>query len=131
MSIMAVAAMLAPMGCSLGADEEPQPVSGAPKAIVATVDRLERAVADGDYATVCEKLFTAAARKRSGGSECVAQMRSATEGVSKPSIEIQKIEVNGETAAVRVATEAEGQARVSDTLTLRRSGERWLVEALS
>jgi hypothetical protein len=131
MFIMAVAAMLAPMGCSLGGDEEPQAVSGAPKAIVATVDRLERAVAEGDYVTVCEKLFTAAARRRSGGRECVAQMRSAAEGLSRPSIEIEKIEVNGDSAAVRVATEAEGQARVSDTLRLRRSAGRWLVEALS
>jgi Putative lumazine-binding len=128
---MAMGVMLAPMGCSLGADEEPQPVSGAPRAIVITVERLERAVAERDYKTICADLFTAAARRRAGGSECVAQMRSAAEGVSRPGIEIEGIEVNGDRASVRVATHAAGQARVSDTLELRRQGGRWLVEALS
>jgi hypothetical protein len=126
-----MAAMLAPMGCSLGADEEPQPVSGAPKAIVATVERLERAVAERDYATVCGRLFTAKARERSGGGECAAQLRSAAEGVSRPSIRIEGIDVKGDRASVRVATQAQGQARLTDTLELRRQGGRWLIEALS
>jgi Putative lumazine-binding len=128
---MAMGVMLAPIGCSLGADEEPQPLSGAPRAIVATVERLERAVAERDYETICADLFTAAARRRAGGSECVAQMRSAAEGVSRPSIEIEAIEVNRDRASVRVATEAAGQARVIDTLELRRQNGRWLVQALS
>jgi hypothetical protein len=128
---MAVVAFLAPMGCSLGPDEEPKPVSGAPKAIVATVEQLERAVADRDYATICDRLFTAQARQRSGGKECVAQMRSAAEDVNDPTIEIQGIDLKGNRATVRVATEAEGQARVTDTLQLRREGTRWLIEALS
>jgi hypothetical protein len=128
---MAAAVLLAPMGCSFGADDEPQPASGAPKAIAATVDRLERAIADQDYDTVCDKLFTASARKRAGGSECEAQLGSAAKGVKEPTIEIQKIDVKGERATVRVATRAEGQARLADTLELRRVGGRWLVEALS
>jgi hypothetical protein len=33
-------------------------------------------------------------------------------------------------ATVEVRSEAEGQARVSDELELRRQGGRWLVEAL-
>ena len=58
---MAVAALLAPMGCSIGGDSEPQPVSGVPKQIAATVDRLGRAIADRDFDQVCDRLFTAAA----------------------------------------------------------------------
>jgi hypothetical protein len=128
---MAVAAMLAPIGCSLGADDEPQPVSGVPKEIAATVERLGQAIADRDFAEVCQKLFTAAARKRAGGAECAAQLRSAGEDVERPTIEIRGIDVKGGRAVVKVATEAEGQARVIDTLELRREGGRWLVEALS
>jgi Putative lumazine-binding len=128
---MAMGVMLAPVGCSIGADEEPQPVTGVPKAIVATVDQLERAVAECDYATICNKLYTATARERAGGEECVSQTRSAAEHVRRPKIEIQAIEVKDERATVKVATTAQGQARVTDTLELRNTGGRWLVEAVS
>jgi hypothetical protein len=127
---MAVAALLAPAGCSLGGDEEPKPVTGVPKEIAATVDRLESAVARRDYETICTQLFTAQARERAGGDECVSQMSSAAEDVRRPSIKIERIEVKADDATVEVATQAEGQARVTDTLDLRRSGGGWLIDAL-
>jgi hypothetical protein len=128
---MAVVALLAPVGCSIGADEEPKPVTGVPKEIAATVDQLERAVARRDWATICNELFTETARKRAGGGECVSQTRSAAEDVLRPSIQIEQIAVKGDRAVVRVSTTAQGQARVTDTLELRRTGGRWLIEALS
>jgi hypothetical protein len=128
---MAAVVMLAPMGCSLGADEEPQPVSGVPKEIAATVDRLGAAIAEQDYATVCGRLFTEGARRRAGGDDCVTQLRSAGEDVRRPVIRIRGIELKGNRATVKVATRAEGQALVNDTLELRREGGRWLVEAVS
>ena len=127
---MATIVMLAPSGCSLGGDDEAKPASGAPAQVAATVDRLERAVAERDFATICDELFTAKARQRAGGDECASQLRSAAEGVERPSIEIEAIDVEGNRATVSVQTEAEGQARVSDELQLRRQGGRWLVEAL-
>ena len=128
---MAAVAMLAPVGCSLGGDEEPQPVAGVPKAIIATVDRLGRAIADQDYDTVCRRLFTESARRRAGGKDCVAQLRSSGGDVKRPTIQIRGIDLKGDRATVEVATRAEGQALVKDTLELRREGGRWLVEALS
>jgi Putative lumazine-binding len=127
---MATIVMLAPSGCSLGADEEPKPASGTPAQIAATVDRLERAVAQRDFATICDQLFTAKARQRAGGDECARQLRSAGKGIERPSIEIVAIDVQQDTATVRVLTDATGQARVSDELRLRRQGGRWLIEAL-
>jgi hypothetical protein len=127
---MAAMALLASSGCSLGADEETKPASGAPAQIADTVDRLERAVAQRDFATVCDELFTTRARQRAGGVECARQLRSAAEGVERPSIEIEAIDVEDNRATVRVRTEASGQASVTDELQLRRQGERWLVEAL-
>ena len=128
---MAVVAMLAPMGCSLGADDEPKPVTGVPREIAVTVDRLGRAIADRDFATVCDSLLTKSARERSGGAECEAQLRSAGEDVRHPTIQIRGIDLKGSQASVEVITDAEGQARVKDTLELRREGGRWLIEALS
>jgi hypothetical protein len=127
---MATSVLLASSGCSLGADDEAKPASGPPAQIAQTVDRLERAVATRDYATICDRLFTAQARKRAGGAECARQLRSATEDLKKPSIEILAIDVKGDRATVKVRTRAQGQARVSDELRLRRQSGRWLVEAL-
>jgi hypothetical protein len=128
---MAMAAMLAPMGCSIGEDDEPKPAAGAPAAIATVVDRLERAIATRDFGEVCDELFTAAARRRAGGDECPTQLRAAAEGVRRPTIDLRGIHVTGERARVDVSTTAEGQARVIDELRLRREDGRWRVEALS
>ena len=127
---MATGVLLASSGCSLGADDEAKPASGTPAQIAATVDRLERAVATRDYQTICGQLFTAQARKRAGGAECARQLGSAAEGVRRPTIEIEAIDVTGNRATVKVRTHADGQARLTDELQLRRQGGRWLVEAL-
>ena len=127
---MATIVLLAPSGCSLGDDDDAKPASGAAAQVATTVDRLERAVADGEYATICNQLFTAEARERAGGDDCVRQLRSAGEGVKRPRIEIERIDVKDNLAIAKVRTEAEGQALVSDELVLRREGGRWLVEAL-
>ena len=131
MSIMATLAILAPVGCSIGEEEEPKPAAGAPAALAAAVERLERAIAGRDFATICNELFTAEARERSGGDGCAAQLRSSAEGVRLPSIEVRGIHVNGESARVEVTTRAAGQAHVRDVLRMRRVDGRWRVEALS
>ena len=127
---MAVVAMLAPVGCSLGGDDEPQPVSGPAKEVAAAVERFEQAVARRDFKTICNELFTATARQRAGGDDCVAQTSTAVEGLRRPRLQIEEIRVSHDTAAVKVATEASGQARVIDSMELRKTGGRWLVEAV-
>ena len=129
---MAVAAVLTPAGCSLGADEEPRPATGAPAEIAAVVQRLERATAERDWATICSDLFTAAARERAGGANCTRLLREAGADVRRPAIEIRGIRVReGGRASVTVRTRAEGQQAVSDVLELRSQDGEWRVEALS
>ena len=125
---MAVAAFLT--GC-LGSDEEPQAAKGAPKDIAAVVERLERATAQHDFATVCNKLFTDAARERAGGEDCVRLTRSAAEGISHPSIQLKAIQVEGPRARVRVGTRATGQAEAEEVIELRRESGQWRIEALA
>jgi hypothetical protein len=124
---MAFAAFLA--GC-LGADEEPRPATGAPKAIAEAVQRLERATADRDFAVVCRDLFTTAARQRAGGPDCERLTRSAAAAVERPSLDLVAIEFDGASARVRVRTRATGQAARSDVLLLRRESGEWRVDAL-
>jgi hypothetical protein len=125
---MAVAAFLT--GC-LGADEEPVPATGAARDIAAVVERLERATARSDFGTVCDDLFTAAARERAGGDDCERLTGSAAEGIRRPGIEIEAIDIRADRARVEITTRAEGQAEVSDVLELRREGGEWRVEALT
>jgi hypothetical protein len=124
---MAVGAILA--GC-LGADDEPRPATGAAREIGEVVERLERATAERDFASICRDLFTAAARERAGGRDCARLTRSAAAGVERPSIELDALEPRGATAQATVRTRATGQAEVSDVLLLRRRGGEWRVEAL-
>ena len=127
---MAGALILAPTGC-LGGDEEPRPASGAAREVAAVVEHLERATREADFADVCEDILTAAARERAGGEECERQVSSAAEGIRRPEIEVESIEVKDDRAAVKIRTKAKGQAEVSDTLTLRNEGGEWSVEALA
>ena len=115
-------------GC-LGADEEAPPATGAPLAVAEVVHRLERATARRDFQTVCGDLFTAAARERAGGRDCVRLTRSAAEQIVRPRIEVRSIELRGTTARVGVRTRAQGQALVDDVLVLRRERGRWRVES--
>src|SRR5262245_10566162 len=118
-------------GCSLGGDDEPRPATGSTRDIARVVQQLEAAVQHRDYAAICNDLFTAAARKRAGGSDCRAFLQSAGEGLRKPRIEPLAIEVSGDRARVRVRTRAAGQAAVDDVLELRRGPSGWRVEALA
>jgi hypothetical protein len=95
------------------------------------VNQLERATAARDFATVCDEVLTAAARERSGGADCARLLRSAAEGVRRPSIEIRGIKRDGRRAQVEVRTSAEGQQTLSDVLELRREDGEWRVEALA
>jgi hypothetical protein len=125
---MAVAAFLT--GC-LGADEEAAPARGAARDIAGVVDRLERATAARDFETVCDELFTAAARKRAGGDDCERLTRSAAEGIARPQIEMKSIHIRADLARVEVTTRATGQAEVPAVLELRRERGEWKVEALA
>jgi ketosteroid isomerase-like protein len=124
---MAVAAFMT--GC-LGSGGGSQPACGGPRAIAATVQQLERATAQRDFATVCDDLLTASARRRAGGPDCVRLTRSAAAGVERASIDLKAIDLAGDTAHVTVVTHATGQAEVSDELVLRRERGRWRIDSL-
>jgi hypothetical protein len=128
---MAVAGFLTLTGCSLGADEEAPRASGAPAEIAEVVQRLERATAERDWATICSDLFTAAARERAGGADCARLLGEATADVRRPAIEIRGIRMRERRASVEVRTRAEGQRAVSNVLELRSENGEWRVEALA
>jgi hypothetical protein len=123
-------ALLALSGCSLGGDEETQPVRGAPRQVAATVGRLEQATRRHDWRTVCDRLFTRATRRRAGGPDCRRRLRSYARGVRRPRIRLLSIEVSGNRAIVRVRSRAAGQPPLVDKIELRRVGRAYRIEAL-
>jgi hypothetical protein len=128
---MATAALLAPAGCSLGGDEEPQQVRGAAQEIAEVVGQLERATARRDWKTVCDDLFTKSALQRAGGEDCAGLLRSTAKGIEQPRIRVRGIRVEGERASVEVRTSARGEAELDDTLELRRENGEWRIDALT
>jgi hypothetical protein len=122
--------LLALSGCSLGADKEAKPVGGAPREVVGTVGRLEHAVRRQRWRTVCNTLFTRAARRRAGGSDCPRRLRSYAQGLRRPRIRLLAIKVSGDRASVRVRSTAAGQPPLVDTIELRRVGRSYRIEAL-
>jgi hypothetical protein len=123
--------LLAGAGCSLGGDEEPRPATGAPNEVARVVESLERATMRRDYATICDDLFTTAARRRAGGRGCSRLLAESGKEVRRPRIQLLAIELKGDRARARVRTRANGQRPVADTLLLRRVRGEYRIEALA
>jgi hypothetical protein len=124
-------ALAALAGCSLGDEGRPRQATGAAREVEAVVERLERAVAAGDWAAICNELFTPDARRRAGGADCQRLLRSDAAGVRAPRIELVSIELERGRALARVRSRARGQPPLGDTIELRRTEDGYRVQALS
>ena len=124
---MACGALLA--GC--GGDDDPKQISGPAKDVAAAVQRFERALARQDFATVCERLFTRAAREQAGGEDCAQLLKRTGGDIRRPRIAIKSIRIKGEKATVAVDTTAVGQKKVSEQIDLIRKGRAWRVSSLA
>jgi hypothetical protein len=94
------------------------------------VAELQSSVARGDYGTICDDVFTAAARRRAGGSRCPQLLRSQAGRVLRPRVELGRLEVHGDVATARLRSRAAGQPALTDVVELRREGGEWRIEAL-
>jgi hypothetical protein len=121
------AALLA--GCG-GGGGEPRPIKGPAKEVADVIQRFEGATRRHDFALVCEELFTTAVRKRAGGADCAQVLAQRGGRVRKPQIDIERIEITGRRALVKVTTTAEGQARVVDTIELVKERGRFRIASL-
>jgi hypothetical protein len=117
-------------GCASGANRKPKPISGAAKEVATVVQRLERATAERDFRTICDRLLARPTRKQAGGEQCPDVLDQRARGVRRPRIRIQAIEIRGNEARVRVRTTATGQASVVDVLRLVRENGSFRVLSL-
>jgi hypothetical protein len=117
-------------GCGGENGDKPQPISGPAKEVAGVIERLEKATAQRDFATICGELLAAETRKQAGGPSCPDVLDQRARGVRHPRIRIQSIEVSGNSAQARVRTTAAGQAPTTDVLRLVRENGKFRVQAL-
>jgi hypothetical protein len=130
-ALMGSMAALALSGCSLGEEDEPKPIRGAPRQVVEAVQELDRAIRARDFDRICTRLFTAAARRRAGGRDCARLLRSTARGLRRPAVTVVGIELSGDRAEVRVSSRARGQPPLEDVIELVRRGRGYRIEALA
>lgn len=131
-ALWAVAAAVALAGCDRGgSDEDPEAIAGAPRQVADAVTRLDAATRRGEYAQICDELFTRSARRRAGGPDCAELLRSATEDVRRPRVRLLSISVKGDRAQARVRTRAAGERSVDETIELVRERGRYRIASLS
>ena len=116
-------------GCD-GDESDPKPIDGAAKQVATVVERLERATAQQDFATICDDLFASSTRARAGGTNCERLLAERARGVRRPRIVIEAIDVKGSRAEARVRTTARGQAAVRDVIRLVRERGRFRIASL-
>ena len=87
--------------------------------------RYEQASADKDVQTLCDELFASSYVRQtaSSGLPCEVALRTALEDVRSPTLEVLKVEVNGDRALARVRGTAAGQVPGESNYTLVREGD--------
>lgn len=105
----------------------PRAVSEATKQVAATLSQFERALAQGDFATVCGNLFTLEAREAAGGDRCPSVLQDTAGGLRDPDVQIVSILVRGRTATAVVRARVAGGAPVTDTIRLVSQGGRYKI----
>ena len=116
-------------GGQLGDPEEetPRPVSGASKQVGDTIIQFERALAEGDFATICGNLFTIEAREAAGGDRCPSVLQDTAGGLRSPDVRIISINVRGNTATATVRASVAGGPPVTDVIRLLRQRGRYKI----
>lgn len=119
---------LALAGCGGGAD--PPPAGGPARDVAATMEAFEQATAARDYTRICRDLLSGEARRQAGGEECPRRLRRAAQGVRRPSLEVERIDVRGNTASVQVIARSAADPPARETVELVRQEGRFRIASL-
>jgi hypothetical protein len=91
--------------------------------------RYEKASRDKDYQTLCDELFASSYVRQtaSSGLPCEVALRTALQNVRNPTLQVLRVEVNGDRALARVRGSAAGQVPGEDNYTLVREDGAWRI----
>src|SRR2546421_10283710 len=100
----------------------PPPVSGTPAEVVAVVDAFDNALAQRDFATICDRMFTVRAREAAGGDNCQSVLTQAASRLRVPRVRIVSVVLSrgGRATVGVVASTAGGRGMPRRVPPLRR-----------
>ena len=122
--VLVVAGVIALVATLLSGGDDTPKVSGVPKQAVATVMQFEAALANRDWAGICNRLYTSDARKAAGGARCTTTLAQSAGGLRSPRVRIVSVTVKGQKASVIVAASVNGKPPVTDRIQLEPEGGR-------
>ena len=110
-------------------DPEPPPpaVNQATEQVAETLTQFERALSQGDFATICGNLFTLEAREAAGGDRCPSVLADTAGGLRNPEVEIVSITHRGKTATAVVRARVGSGPPVTDTIRLVSQDGRYKI----
>jgi hypothetical protein len=115
-------------GGSVGEPPAPPPrVDQATQQVADTLAKFERALSQGDFATICGNLFTLEAREAAGGDRCPSVLADTAGGLRDPKVEIVSITHRGKTATAVVRAKVGRGPVVTDTIRLVNQGGRYKI----
>jgi predicted nucleic acid-binding Zn ribbon protein len=106
---------------------ESNPATGNARDAVSTVQAFQQAVADRDYAEICQKLFTTDAREASGGGNCQSVLAQNASRIRNPKVQIRAVVLSGNIATVSVVAQVQGGPAVPDTIRLVRQKDGYRI----
>jgi len=112
-----------------GADKSALVKGSEAKDAVAVVQGYSTALGRHDWSTICNRIYTAAARAARGGTSCPAGLAQAAGNVSSPQLRILSIDIHGQQATAQVVASVNGQAPIKNTIQLVREGGGWRIAA--
>src|SRR4051812_30362936 len=115
------------VGGDAGGQQPPRAVGEATKQVAATLMQFERALSDGDFATMCGSLYTTEAREAAGGDRCPSVLKEPAGGRRNPKVQIVSIPVRGNIATAVVGATVGGGPPVTDTIRLMKQGGRYKI----
>jgi hypothetical protein len=120
--VLAVAITLSVGGCGRGSSDP----------VRAKVAQFVAAVRGRDYSTICDRVLapTLLADLAQSGVGCEQAMRIALTGVNRPSLQIRRVTVSGDTASALTVVGAAGESAERTSIQLIRTPDGWRVSAL-
>lgn len=112
-----------------GGDGGSSGAQGDARAAVATVEAFQKAIADRDYATICNRLFSTDAREASGGGNCQSVLAQNAARLRNPQVEITSVVLRGNAATVGVMAQVRGGPRLGDVIRLVRDKQGYRISS--
>jgi hypothetical protein len=125
---LVLAALVA--GCAGGASSASD-FEGEQKQVADVVEKLQSAGEAGDARVICEEVLAKALRDQiqAAGSNCEQELDKAIKDADDFELDVESVEINGDTATAKVKGRDGGEDRVRD-FEFVREGQDWRATSL-